>query len=129
MDRQENMEIEINRDSLSDYLRTRYPTRLRLSDIRPYELDELVVELCSRFNTIGEIHQALARTAIAAEEFERDNPPNVDPQYSAEGIVIISMQLLYDDFPNPGIPGERVVDTVDKDKVAGYKEHILPGGN
>jgi len=126
MDRQKNMEIEINRDSLSDYLRTRYPTRLRLSDIRPYELDELVVELCSRFNTIGEIHQALARTAIAAEEFERDNPPNVDPQYSAEGIVIISMQLLYDDFP---ILRKTVVDEIDPDTVAEYKKHILPERN
>ena len=127
MDRQENMEIEINRDSLSDYLRTRYPTRLRLSDIRPYELDELVVELCSRFNTIGEIHQALARTAIAAEEFERDYPPNnVDRQYTTVGIVTISIRLLYDDFP---ILRKTVVDEIDPGKVAEYKKHILPERN
>ena len=126
MDGQGNMEIEINRDSFSDYLRKRYPTRPIVFDIRPHMLDELMVELRNhKFNTIGEIDQALARTEKAVELFERDNPPNnlADSQYSTIGIVTISIQLLYDDFP---ILMKRVVDP---DKVAEYKKYILPEGN
>ena len=123
------MEIEINRDSFSDYLRKRYPTRPIVFDIRPHMLDELMVELRNhKFNTIGEIDQALARTEKAVELFERDNPPNnlADSQFSTIGIVTISMQLLYDDFP---ILMKTVVDVVDPDKVAEYKKYILPEGN
>jgi hypothetical protein len=129
MDRQVNMESEINYDSFSDYLRKRYPTRPIVFDIRPDMLDELMVELRIRkFNTIGEIDQALARTEKAVELFERDNPPNnlVDSQYAAIGIVIISLQLLYDDFH---ILWETVVDVVDPDKVAEYKKYIFPEGD
>jgi hypothetical protein len=129
MDGQGNMEIEINRDSFSDYLRKRYPTRPIVFDIRPHMLDELMVELRNhKFNTIGEIDQALARTEKAVELFERDNPPNnlADSQYATIGIVTISMQLLYDDFP---ILMKTVVDVVDPDKVAEYKKYILPEGN
>jgi len=92
-------------------------------------LDELMVELHNhKFNTIGEIDQALARTEKAVELFERDNPPNnlADSQYATIGIVTISMQLLYDDFP---ILMKTVVDVVDPDKVAEYKKYILPEGN
>ncbi len=129
MDRQVNMESEINHDSFLDYLRKRYPTRPILFDIRPDMLDDLMVELHNhKFNTIGEIDQALARTEKAVELFERDNPPNnlADSQYATIGIVTISMQLLYDDFP---ILMKRVVDVVDPDKVAEYKKYILPEGN
>jgi len=129
MDRQVNMESEINHDSFSDYLRKRYPTRPIVFDIRPHMLDELMVELHNhKFNTIGEIDQALARTEKAVELFERDNPPNnlADRQYATIGIVTISMQLLYDDFP---ILMKTVVDVVDPDKVAEYKKYILPEGN
>ncbi len=129
MDRQVNMESEINHDSFSDYLRKRYPTRPIVFDIRPDMLDDLMVELHNhKFNTIGEIDQALARTEKAVELFERDNPPNnlADSQYATIGIVTIYMQLLYDDFP---ILMKTVVDVVDPDKVAEYKKYILPEGN
>ena len=129
MDGQGNMEIEINRDSFSDYLRKRYPTRPILFDIRPHMLDDLIVMLHSyEFNTIGQIEQALARTERAFELFERDNPSSklVDHQYSAEGTVMLSMQLLYDDFP---VIVQSAVDVVDPDKLAEYKKYILPEGN
>ncbi len=129
MDGQGNMEIEINRDSFSDYLRKRYPTRPIVFDRCPDMLADLMVELHNhKFNTIGEIDQALARTEKAVELFERDNPPNnlADSQYATIGIVTISMQLLYDDFP---ILMKTVVDVVDPDKVAEYKKYILPEGN
>jgi len=129
MDRQINMESEINHDSFSDYLIKRYPTRPILFDIRPYMLDELMVELRIRkFNTIGEIDQTLARTEKDVELFERDNPPNkvLGSRYSPIGIVTISMQLLYDDFP---ILMKTVVDVVDPEKIAEYKKYILPEGN
>ena len=41
MDGQGNMEIEINRDSFSDYLRKRYTTRPMVFDRCPDMLDDL----------------------------------------------------------------------------------------
>ena len=70
MDRQVNMESEINHDSFSDYLKKRYPTRPIVFDIRPDMLNELMVELRIRkFNTIGEIQQAHYRTYKSANRF------------------------------------------------------------
>ena len=129
MDKQVNMEIEINFDSFSDYLRKRYPTREKDSDMRPGMLEDLITKLhIYEFNTIGQIEQALDRTKEAFEQFEEDNPPSnlVDSQYSAEGTVWLSMQLLYDDFP---VFEQTAVDVVDPDKLAEYKKHILPEEN
>jgi hypothetical protein len=131
MDRQVNMESEINHDSFSDYLRKRYPTRPIVFDIRPDMLDELIVELRIRnFHTIGEIDQTLARTEKAANLFERDNPPNnglEDSRYSAIGIVRMSMLLLDDDFFTFK---KTVFDDSDfREKLAEYRKYILPEGN
>ena len=129
MDRQVNPENEINLDSFSDYLRKQYPTREKCSDMRPGMLKDLIVKLhIYNFNTIGQIEQALARTERAFGLFEIDNPPSnlVDSQYSAEGTVWLSMQLLYDDFPDFE---QTAVDVVDPDKLAEYKKHILPEEN
>lgn len=127
MDRQVNME-EINRDSFSDYLRKRYPDREKCSDMHPGILEELIVYLHDKFNTIEQIEQALVRTERAFGLYEIDNPPSilVDQQYTAEGTVMLSMQLLYDDFADLK---QRVVDVLDPDKLAEYKKHILPEEN
>ena len=129
MDGQGNMEIEINRDSFSDYLRQRYSTREQGSDMWPGMLEDLITKLhIYGFNTIGQIEQALDRTKEAFDQFEEDNLPSnlVGSQYFAEATVWLSMQLCYDDFP---AFENTAVDSVDPDKLAEYRKYILPEGN
>ncbi len=129
MDRQVNMESEINRDSLSDYLRERYPTREQGSDMWPGMLEDLITKLhIYGFNTIGQIKQALDRAKEAFDRFEEDNLPSnlVGSQYFAEATVWLSMQLCYDDFP---AFEKSAVDSLDPDKLAEYRKYILPEGN
>ena len=103
MESQPNMDdVKISRDSLSEYLRKRYPNRPIVFDTCPDMLDGLLAELCTgRFDTIGQLDNTLARTEKAAELFEMDNPPDIglaDNRYSVIGIVKLSMRLLDDDF-------------------------------
>lgn len=131
MDIQTNMENKIIDASLSEYLRKRYPDREKCSDMRQHMLKDLIVKLhIYEFNTIGQIEQALARTKIAFELLEKDYPPSklVDSKYSAEAIVWLSMQLLYDDFPAFDFE-QSVVDVLDPFKLAEYRKHILPEEN
>ena len=129
MDRQTNMEIKISHASLSDYLRKRYQTRqdtICRSTQMSHMLRELVVELLIlKPNTIGELAKALDRTDEAVKLFERYNPRSelLGNRYFPIEIVIISMQLLFDDFP------EFMKRVVDPDKLAEYKKHILPEEN
>ena len=91
--------LNITDESLSEYLRNRYPNRS--FDDFSRSLNELVVELRSGgFNTIGDVHKTLECTKKAAELFETENPPSqlVGSRYSAIGIVKISISLLDDDF-------------------------------
>ena len=131
MDRQPNMDIEIDRDSLSQYLRRRYPSRQIVFDTCPHMLDELIAELrIRRFDKIEEIHKTLARTEKAAELFEKDNPPDsgaADSRYSAIGIVRMSMLLLDDDF----FTFRRTIldDGNLRDRLDEYRKYILPEGS
>ncbi len=128
MDSQPNMDVKINRDSLSEYLRRRYPDRQIVFDTCPYMLDELIAELyIRRFDTVEQIHKTLARTEKAAELFEKDNPPDTglaNSRYSAIGIVRMSMLLLDDDFFTFG---RTIFDDSNLcERLEGYKKYILP---
>jgi len=103
MERQSNMsDIKINLDSLSQYLRKRYPDRQIVFDGFPSLLDFLIYDLrIRRIETIGDLHKILERTQKAVELFEKNHPPYPERQdipYSAQGIVRISLKLLDDDF-------------------------------
>jgi hypothetical protein len=130
MDRQANMGNVINRDSLSDYLKTQYSDRQDIicrSSQMSHMLGELVVELdILQPKTIGELDNALDRTKDAFERFERDNPRSglVGNQYYPIEIVIISMQWLFDNFP--ALMRTWVVDA---EKLAKYKKYIKPEKN
>jgi len=128
MDSQPNMNVKINRDSLSEYLRRRYPDRQIVFDKCPYMLDELIAELyIRRFDTIEQVHETLARTEKAAELFEKDNPPDTglaNSRYSAIGIVRMSILLLDEDFFTFG--GTIFDDGNLCETLEGYKKYILP---
>ncbi len=129
MDRQTNMENKISDASLSEYLGEQYEKRqdeICRSTQMCHMLHELVVELHNvKLNTIGELEKALARTKEAFERFEKDNPRSnqLGSLYFPIEVVIISMQLLFDDFP------EYMNRVADPDKLAEYKKHILPEEN
>ena len=125
MDRQTNKEIKISDASLSDYLGQRYEDRqdnICKSKQMFQMLHELVVELhILKLNTISELDKALDRTQEAFNQFEKYNPRSnlLGCLYFPIEVVIISMQLLLDDFP-------KFMKGVDPDKLAEYKKHILP---
>ena len=116
--------IDITQISLSEYLTSRYPNR-RVDDF-PYFLIDLVGELLGGgFNTIDEVAKTLERTKKAAECFEIQNPRSqlVDSQYSAIGIVIISIALLRGaDF----FTFRTVLDNCLPEKLEEYRKLILP---
>ena len=119
------MENKISDASLSDYLGQRYLDRkdnICTSKQMFQMLHELVVELhFLKLNTIGELENALDRTKESFERFEEDNPRSnqLGCLYFPIEVVIISMQLLFDDFP------EFMKRVADPDILAEYKEHIL----
>jgi len=118
------MENKINDASLSDYLGDRYESRqdeICRSTQMCHMLHELVVELhILKLNTIGELEKALDCTKEAFQKFEKYNPRGnlLDRQYFPIEVVIISMQLLFDDFP------KYMNRVADPDILAEYKKYI-----
>jgi hypothetical protein len=116
--------LDINDESLSEYLRNRYPNR-SFDDFSRL-LGELVVELRSGgFNTIGDVRKTLECTKKAAEFFEAENPRSqlIGNRYSAIEIVMISISLLDNDF---FISWPNVLDNYSPKKLEEYRKHILP---
>ena len=114
----------ITYESLSEYLRNRYPNRS--FDDFSRSLGELVVELRnSRFSKIDVVHKTLECTKKAVECFEAENPPsqNMGSRYSAIGIVKISITLQDNDF---FISRPTVLDCCSPEKLEGYRRLILP---
>jgi hypothetical protein len=116
--------LDITHESLSEYLRNRYPNR-SFDDFSRL-LGELVDELRSGgFSTIGDVHKTLERIKKAAELFEAENPPskNMGSRYSAIGIVKISISLLDNDF---FIDRPDILDNCSLERLEEYRKHILP---
>ncbi len=116
--------LDITPESLSEYLRNRYPERL--FDDFSRSLSELVDELRGGcFRTIGDVRKALERTEKAAELFEAENPPSQlkDSRHTAIGIVIISMALLRG---NDFFTFRTVLDKCSPERLKEYRKHILP---
>lgn len=124
MSRSQNTDsLDITHESLSEYLRSRYPDRS--FDDFSRSLSELVVELRSGgFSTIGDVHKTLEHTKKAVECFEAENPPSqiMGSGYSAIGIAKISMSLLDNDF---FISRPTVLDSCLPEKLEEYRKHIL----
>lgn len=107
MDRQTNTENKISDASLSEYLGDRYENRqdeICRSTQMCHMLHELVVELhFLKLNTIGKLEKALDSTKEDFERYEEENPRSnllgSGSLYFPIEIVIISMQLLFVDFP------------------------------
>jgi hypothetical protein len=115
------MDMEINLESLTEYLTQRYHYR----DIELYGFKIFLEELRYRnFKVIGEVHKALERTETAVELFEKDFPPNhvVGSQYSTAGIARISMCLLDSNFTLR----EMILTNISSEKLEKYRKLILP---
>ncbi len=116
--------LDITDESLSEYLRSRYPNRS--FDDFSRSLGELVVELHNGgFNTINDVHKTLECTRKATELFEAENPRSqlIGNRYSAIEIVIISISLLDNDF---FISWPNVLDNYSSERLEEYRKHILP---
>jgi hypothetical protein len=124
MNKQNNlMDIEINFESLSEYLKRTYPDRALVFEDRPDDLYELVNDLRRSFKKIGEINKILKRTKKAVEMFEKDFPPSElkGSGLSAEGVVRISMTLLH--LPQLS---KTTFDTLTPEEQEKYCKYILP---
>jgi hypothetical protein len=125
------MDEKINFESLSEYLKNRYPGREYLLDcdidkqcgILQIFLDELNFR---NFRKIDEVHKALERTQKAVELFEIEFPPEEKEgrQYSPTCIARISMRLLDSNF----FPYRKIFpfDDIPPEMLEKYRKHILP---
>ncbi|MGA2093259.1 MAG: hypothetical protein ABSH16_07645 [Sedimentisphaerales bacterium] len=95
------MDKEINYESLSEYLKKRYPDWEISPDKQFGTLKIFLDELNSHsFRTIGEVHNDLERTEKAFKLIETKFPPDGKEgyRYSPIGIARISMCLLDRNF-------------------------------
>src|ERR1700722_16486086 len=92
---------EINLDSLSAFLRSRFPDREHLG---PKAVSILVNELSQTgYKTIQQIDETLDRTAAAFEAYERNDPPRDKPnsrpgRFADVGVVRVSVGIVDDAF-------------------------------
>jgi len=89
-----SFEMEVNLDSLTAYLRSRFPTR-ELGD--PATISRLVTELANHgYRRVSEVEALVQRAAPAFAAGERDHPPEGRGSglYTAAGVVRISLSLV-----------------------------------
>jgi ppGpp synthetase/RelA/SpoT-type nucleotidyltranferase len=89
---------EINAETLSRYLRSRYPEREDPRDISSY--DELIHELkLANFETLDQLEDILLGTDGAAKAYEVRHPP-ISGRYNVLGITRAALSIKDEDFLN-----------------------------
>lgn len=87
---------EINLDSLSAYLNTKFPDKKHADSAR---VSRLVSELTSAgYKTIGEIDQIIETGSEAFQLYEEENPPIPDGRFTDVGIVRVSASIVNGEF-------------------------------
>jgi putative GTP pyrophosphokinase len=88
---------EINLDSMTAYLRARFPDREHKT---PPAVSDLVSELSQAgYRTIGQIDEILDRTDAAFQQYERDLPPTSSfRRFSDVGVVRVCLCVVDDNF-------------------------------
>jgi len=87
---------EINLDSLSAYLHTKFPDRKHADSGR---LSQLVNELTNAgYKTIGEIEQIVETASDALRQYEEDYPPIPNGTFADVGVVRISASIVNEQF-------------------------------
>ncbi len=87
---------EINLDTLSVYLKTKFPDREHMDE---NAVSSLVKEIkATGYTTIAEIDDDIKRSAKAFREYESKHPPSSGPHYADVGVVRCSLTICSDKF-------------------------------
>ena len=87
---------EINLDTLTAYLKKKYPTRDSTSSVG---ISDLVEELVSSgYQTISRLDSDLDRSKEAFIIYEAENPPRPGPQYADVGVVRLVPSIANEEF-------------------------------
>jgi len=93
---QQHQSGEINLDSLTTYLRSKFPDRDDV-DIRAHS--ELVEEIKQAgYRSLSELGRDLDLAKVAFEKYEQNNPPTEDPKYNAVGVARLSLSIASPKF-------------------------------
>jgi hypothetical protein len=96
---------EVNLDTMTAYLTTRFPDR---NHAPPKGVSELVQELItSGYATIEQVDKIVDAAAAAFAAYERAHPPSPGPRYSDVGVVRVSISFVNEDFNRRRMKGAR----------------------
>jgi hypothetical protein len=88
--------VEINLDSLSAYLKTKFSDREHLDETA---ISSLVKEIkAAGYTTITEINDDLERSKEAFHKYESIHPPSSGPHYADVGVVRCSLSICSDKY-------------------------------
>ena len=127
MDSLENMEDQLNYNSLEEFIKRQYPDRHIVFDVHPTMLNDLHAELINRdYKTLSGIKKTLLRTIKAVELYEVEYPPSKleGSHLSGLGVIRLSMLLVDDAFftTEPSVLG----DTELRNRLTKYRQYVLP---
>lgn len=92
----QQLDQEINLDSLAAYLHKNFPDRRHSS---PKEISELIHELVEAgYKSIGDVDRVVRTASHAFLVYEKEHPPRDVSRYSNVGVVRISFNLVDEEF-------------------------------
>jgi len=110
---------EINLDTLTAYLKKKYPTRDSTSSVG---ISDLVEELvASGYQTISRLDSDLDRSKEAFIIYEAENPPRPGPQYADIGVVRVAPSIANEEFLSAR--GQEALTMADRYRQ--YRSHVI----
>ena len=110
---------EINLDTLTAYLKKKYPTRDSTSSVG---ISDLVEELvASGYQTISRLDSDLDRSKEAFIIYEAENPPRPGPQYADVGVVHVAPSIANEEFLSAR--GQEALPMTDRYRQ--YRSHVI----
>ena len=110
---------EINLDTLTAYLKKKYPTRDSTSSVG---ISDLVEELvASGYQTISRLDSDLDRSNEAFIIYEAENPPRPGPQYADVSVVRVAPSIANEEFLSAR--GQEALTMADRYRQ--YRSHVI----
>ena len=110
---------EINLDTLTAYLKKKYPTRDSTSSVG---ISDLVEEpVVSGYQTISRLDSYLDRSNEAFIIYEAENPPWPGPQYVDVGVVRVAPSIAKEEFLSAS--GQEALTMTDRYRQ--YRSHVI----
>ena len=110
---------EINLDTLTAYLKKKYPTRDSTSSVG---ISDLVEELvASGYQTISRLYSDLDLSKEAFIIYEAENPPRPGPQYADVGVVRVAPSIANEEFLSAR--GQEALTMADRYRQ--YRSHVI----